>query len=301
MKKFIDHIMPFWNSQPTLPSIDFLKFFARNNGLFSVDSSNRQRLLFSDKNYRESKPYATRTSNTALTIASEYEAISDDQQALLRAPTTPLVVSLNTVGAAGRDFATGIENNRMYYLWMCQGSSGTTVIISRSKTSPSLPSGYTDYKRYLGAWSFTTSGSFGWIDQRIFQHGPLSRVVYSNKMLDYFNVQDENLTNVIDSQQSSFFTTVSLEDFVPTDVRDIELQVGHFSFEDESTEFLYIRDPSSGETFEFIGALIIGENGALNTYNIEIQCSPTRTIQYQTPGNDSFVDISIRGYYEYPS
>jgi hypothetical protein len=62
--------------------------------------------------------------------------------------TSELTVDITTSGASGLD--TGSEaSNTSYYLWLCQGTSGVTAILSTSMTSPTLPAGFNSFKALL--------------------------------------------------------------------------------------------------------------------------------------------------------
>ena len=59
-----------------------------------------------------------------------------------------IVLSGSSTGALALD--TGTEaNSTWYYVWLCEGTSGVTAVFSASSTSPTLPTGYTSFKRLL--------------------------------------------------------------------------------------------------------------------------------------------------------
>jgi hypothetical protein len=87
------------------------------------------------------------TSAASITLAAGTMAV-DDTRAKIIERKASLVVSLASSGAGGLD--TGTEaNNTWYYVWLCEGTSGVTAVFSASSTSPTLPTGYTSFKRLL--------------------------------------------------------------------------------------------------------------------------------------------------------
>lgn len=68
-------------------------------------------------------------------------------------------VTLNTaVGINSIDAGTK-ANSTWYAVWMCKGASGTGFVYSTSFSAPTLPSGYTTYKRLVGAVQTDGSGN----------------------------------------------------------------------------------------------------------------------------------------------
>lgn len=89
-----------------------------------------------------------------------------------------------------------IANNTWYYVWLCKGSTGTGGVISTSATNPTLPSGYTLYKRRIGM--VRTDGSANLRLQKT-QYGSNNRrtVIYNadTNANPYLVANAQNITN----------------------------------------------------------------------------------------------------------
>lgn len=67
-------------------------------------------------------------------------------------------VDISTTGINKLDTGTQ-ANSTWYFVWLCSGGSGTGAVLSTSSTAPTLPTGYTTYKRLLGAVYNSSGGN----------------------------------------------------------------------------------------------------------------------------------------------
>lgn len=90
------------------------------------------------------------TSTTTATFTADYAILVNGVggQAFL----SNISQGVNTAisGAGGLDTGT-LTTGTWYFLWLIHGESGTSMVMSESSTSPTLPSGYTYYVRVPGA------------------------------------------------------------------------------------------------------------------------------------------------------
>lgn len=148
---------------------------------------------------------------SSIRVPSGFKAISENGDELLVAAAN-LDVSLSAAGALGLD--TGSEaSDTWYYIWLCKGGSGTTAIFSTSSSSPTLPSGYTDYKRRLPVVVRNDASS----NILPFVANNFTGMVYYSP-LDYDQNQGgapSGTTLLISNGAATSFTAVDASDFVP--------------------------------------------------------------------------------------
>lgn len=111
------------------------------------------------------------TSDAALAIA-EGECLDDTHTKILRRGV--YAVNTGVSGIGGLDTGS-VAADTWYYVWLCAGTTGVGAVISTSSSAPTLPSGYDDYKRRIGA--VRTDGSSDLRRQRTIPGGGCVREV----------------------------------------------------------------------------------------------------------------------------
>lgn len=95
------------------------------------------------------------TANSTVTVA-EGECLDDTHSKLIRASAG----SVSTASTGINALDTGsVATSTWYYVWVCRGASGSGYVLSTSASSPTLPTGYDDYKRRIGAVKTDGSGN----------------------------------------------------------------------------------------------------------------------------------------------
>jgi len=101
---------------------------------------------------------ASGAANSQVDIDADEIILQDSNGITINVTSVDLTVDITESGADGLD--TGAEEvSTWYYLWVISSGSVEAVLLSKSATSPTLPSGYT-YKAFVGAIYNDASGNF---------------------------------------------------------------------------------------------------------------------------------------------
>lgn len=92
---------------------------------------------------------------------------------------TGFTVSLAASGPNGLDTGS-IAANTIYFVYVCEGSSGRCGLLSLSSTTPSLPAGYNQYRRRVGA--IKTNASSQLVIFLSFAAGSLRYYIWANSI-----------------------------------------------------------------------------------------------------------------------
>lgn len=148
-------------------------------------------------------------------MATSVTAVDIDADAILldngaAVANVDLSVDITATGAGGLESGATEAASTWYYLWVVTGSSGTAGLLSTSSTSPTLPSGYEDGKRRVGA--IRNNGSSNLV--QLYQVGDWAQI--------------EGATEGLISSgygPGSAFTTLDLSAFVPSVSRRVNLSM----------------------------------------------------------------------------
>lgn len=159
-------------------------------------------------------PYSTAVTSVVIPSGGAYIDTTGER---FIAATSDLTATITTSGANGLD--TGSEAaNTWYYLWICQGTSGVCSLLSTSNTTPTLPSGYDEFKALTpGAWRNDNSSNIlpgRFLNQSYFEYIGLNRVVANGYS-----------ATVVYTGTDTTKATVDLSDFIPPSSRTVRLEV----------------------------------------------------------------------------
>lgn len=113
----------------------------------ALDAAAAQLIVLSNRRYCNGLEVEAFASGNSVTV-HEGTCLSDDGTGLITVPTaSPLSIDMTATGINGHD--TGSPSG-WCSIWVCRGTSGVGAIASNSLTTPTLPSGYDDYKRRIG-------------------------------------------------------------------------------------------------------------------------------------------------------
>lgn len=218
-------------------------------------------------------------------------AVDDTGVKLLEiTPTGGVTLDITQTGALGRD--GGIETvSTWYYVWLCAGTSGITAVLSASRSAPSLPTGYTDYKRLLPL-AIRNDANSHFIPFSLNNWGAagLTQVLY-NVGSSYYNGSAYVLgeTNVLNSGVATSWTDVALSAFVPPNATVASLcflhnGVGYFNWR------------AKGQThtgMPQIGTISTGPS----TGDMTLATDSTQTVQYiRQSGAGGALYADVRGF-----
>jgi hypothetical protein len=88
----------------------------------------------------------------------QVDIVTDDTHLTLTANASGTNSGIGATAGAFPQFAAGV-GAFYFYVYICNGGSGTTAILSSQRTVPWLPTGYTTYYRRLGAVCLDSSGN----------------------------------------------------------------------------------------------------------------------------------------------
>lgn len=96
-------------------------------------------------------------SSTTVTAAFENLMLKELATGKAKAATfSSITASTGSTGIGGIDTGT-VANNTWYYVWICQGATGTGMVLSTSATTPTLPSGYNTHSVLIGEVFYVTT------------------------------------------------------------------------------------------------------------------------------------------------
>lgn len=203
-------------------------------------------------------------------VQADYRAMDSTGKRII-APAGALNVVLSGSGALGLD--TGSEaSDTWYYLWLCEGSSGVTAIFSTSATSPTLPTGYTDYKALVG--EYRNNGSSN-----------LNSFIYVSEN----QVRLNDTVQVVSASAPTSATAVSCISAAPPNSKAVILFVEHYNSTGGGS--LYFT-PNNGTEFD------VGSNSVANLsrgFEITIPTNATPAFTWRV-GGGSAANIRVLGY-----
>lgn len=155
------------------------------------------------------------TFNSTNTISIQPgQCVSDDGRSIIESANT-IGIDLDTTGVGGLDTGATAANTP-YYVWLVKGTSGVNAIASLSDTSPTLPSGYTQFKRRI--FGFVTDASGDIFSGYMPTGQGNNRRYYFTEVTKAAPFQILNEVNV---GLTGSRTTVDVDDLVPENVRVI--------------------------------------------------------------------------------
>lgn len=223
--------------------------------------------------------------STVSTVTLPYglTALDDSGQHLLTVLYPDgLVLTSAANGPTGLDVGT-VAANQWYYIWLCQGTSGTSAILSTSLTAPVLPTGYNVAKRMLPI-ALRTDGDGQFMNFRVvnWPYNPL--ILYANLSFDLVGNPSGN-TLVVNHGTSTTFAGVDLSQYVPSIAEVALLQVAQ-----RSNSVWLRRSGSMGA-----GIRLSGVAGHDISQQIPFVVGPNSALEYRIDANSTH--ISVIGYY----
>jgi hypothetical protein len=148
----------------------------------------------------------TVTGNAALTIATSNNPFTGSGN-------VSLTVSASNTGANGIDTGSLLAST-WYYVYLCYGNSGTCGLISSSSSTPTLPSGYSNYVR-MGAVLTNSSGYL----YRTIQQGNYAQFVLDGTLLTAYPTISSGTTS----------STMSFSTYAPSTAARVNLYIDNES------------------------------------------------------------------------
>jgi len=189
-------------------------------------------------------------------------------------------------GANGLDTSV-VASNRIYYVFLIRKNDGTTAsLASLSFSSPTLPSGYTTFRR-IGTWQ-TVLGA----DLPIFiQRGNYNRREYF--YADLRAAAGSDGFTFLTGGNATTATNIDISAYIPPSVISVNLQASIVP--GVAADFISIRNADSSVYEEFIIGLVSG----LSFYDTrKISLSALQKFTYQTSNALDSVQIDLISYEE---
>lgn len=230
----------------------------------------------------------TYTSASTVTIPSGLRVASDDGATLISF-TSNQAVALTTSGANGLD--TGSEaGNTWYYLWAIRKSSDGTVggLLSTSRTSPTMPSGY-DQKALLPL-AIRNDGSSNIIPFVIGQGWPYSPFVEYNVHIGDQSAVGSN--NVLNAGTSGTFSAVDLSSLIPPISTMAYLKALHF-YSGAGGQF---RLRATGESHNGVTLSAPNSSTSRNEAFLHVPTNTSQSIDYMNSGTSTTNYLWVVGY-----
>lgn len=211
---------------------------------------------------------AARTSGDVFTI---YPGVCvNDAEDTYISSSSNITVYNNTTGANALDTGT-IAANTWYNAFLIYNPTTETTagLFSTSRTSPTMPSGYTK-KRFIG--SLRTDGDADFLYGETQGYGPTKCMLY------------EELVSVLVAGTETDWTNVSCSDYIPDGA-----MTGYFRVsQGASSGVVFFKDPDATRNWIY-----------LDKYQTTIRCGldSSRNIAYRVTGSGSG-NIGILGYWE---
>jgi len=201
------------------------------------------------------------TGDEAITIA-EGQALDDTHAVLMSSANGGGSVDMTTTGINALDTGT-IASDTIYYVWMCSGGSGTGFIASLSATTPTLPTGYDDNKRYVGA--VVTDATSDLIKQKTVAGGGCKREVRFTEVADAAPYRILNAADL--GNGSGAATAIDCSGLLPTTSRYViayvklaqpAATINTFWFVNSVSRFMYTA--GSFDAFNFEGVFEVSSS-----------------------------------------
>jgi hypothetical protein len=225
------------------------------------------------------------TGDEAITIA-EGQALDDTHANLMVSANGGGSVDMTTTGINALDTGT-IASNTKYAVWMCKGDTGTGFVASLSFTAPTLPTGYDDFKRYIGA--VVTDATSDLIKQKTVPGSGCKREVRFTEITNvapYRILDQANLGN-----GSGAATTVDCSGLLPTTARWVIAMLGVRTASATSLASWFVNSVTS-VLFDALGANDIW----YAEFVLELDSSQAGAA-FGDANDEDFI-FSIFGYYE---
>jgi hypothetical protein len=209
----------------------------------------------------------------------------DDTHTRLMTLSSDVTPSLLTTGAGGLD--TGVETaDTWYFPWLCAGSSGTTVVWSASETTPTLPSGFNTYKRWL-PFAVRNDASGNFLRFQLTGWGSTSpMVLYNDAEMDAVGSVATGRHVIVSGGTSTAFTYVTASTLVPPGAKSALINVTTRS------NSVYLRFLVTSGT---VGLRIPGVTGFDVSFPHWIGVTTSsRNFQYRVDGNSTH--LAVLGY-----
>jgi len=223
----------------------------------------------------------------------ERSIATDASNTILISYVGELTVSVASVGANGRD--AGVElPNTWYAVYVIQGSAGVAGLLSTNAVTPTLPAGYTQFRR------------IGWV-----RNGPTAnflRFFCSGRKVarDYIFDESRPTVAVLLGGNSTAFATVNFSSLVPPGVERARVSIGMYSKADG--DIVGFRQVGSTLTLatclqQFNGG---GKTTSLTSRAVTDTILPltinagngNRELQYAVSNVDDILDIYVGGFFE---
>lgn len=209
----------------------------------------------------------------------------DDTNSNLITVTANLDVDLsNPNGALGLDAGT-LAANQHRYLWLCEGTSGVTAVLSQSDTSPTLPTGYTTRKRRL---PFPVQGA----DASNLRN---QEIVHGWPYTPYIRLRDRAAGVALSSGSATTQTAISLSNFVPAIAATVSVRTELSITAAGSKSAKLFRRNGSGAGYE----VVFTETAATDRNERQenwIDTDSSQNIGYICSSADANLDVRVTGY-----
>lgn len=197
---------------------------------------------------------------------------------------SPLTANIAVSGANGRDGGSELAST-WYYLYVIADSAAVNPVaslLSTNPTTPSLPSGYTDFRR---VGEIFNNGSSDFRPFKSIQDNGRRRVVHWNDLAP-------STYTVLSSGNATSFTDVSMANFVPASSERAIFSASFVSGGSGTTaSFRTDGDTETDPQYKIL--VSAGDSSQQVFYDVP---TLSRVIEYAVDNADSTVDIFMIGY-----
>lgn len=199
--------------------------------------------------------------------------------------SAPVTIDITAAGANGLD-AGGEAANTWYAIHVIDGPAVATAgLFSLSPTAPTLPAGYTAFRRI--GWIRNNAGSS-------FQAG----VWYgagTDRRFEY-NAETAAALTALSGGSATSFTAVSLATFAPPTSRRVTTAA--FNFDAFGTSYYELRTTGSGLASGTSPARGQSDSSGPHTWQIDISTNASQSIDYRVDSGSDNLDLGIYAYWD---